>query len=399
MKAGDLESNSKSWPSPSEAWPAPSTARSPNRISQLPPISVALVENRSLTSITPAKRGMVSQWVDYLVRTAPIWISIFLIIVIGIPVYFATRYETPFEALFLVLFWILSVQFQRWLKGSSGLLQFPRLRFTLIIFANPVVVTWGLGTAYVWIKTSYTGQTIDIVISEFRRHNSLAEGMLAIVNGENFTSHIGAGDLAGPILDAGIICMGFKMFEYRKELWESFVTVLTTCVLLAIANVFLNVIIAHALGLEKKDATAFAARCVTIAIGVPTMQNLDGSITLMSALVIFGGIFFQMAGDWLFSLLRINDRDRQQKSDDGSGSDMEKPTPDRNVSTGPDAAIIAAGVTVGINAAAMGTAHLMERDSRAMAYSALSMTVFGAIVVVLTAVPSVSDVMVSLASR
>ncbi|XXG96853.1 hypothetical protein Hte_003144 [Hypoxylon texense] len=399
VKAGDLESNSKSWPSPSAAWPAPSTARSPNRISQLPPLSIALVENGSLTSILPAKRGVASQSIDYLVRTAPMWICVFLIIVVGIPVYFATGYETPVEALCFVLFWTLSVQFQRWLKSSSGLLQLPRLRSALIIFANPVVITWALGTAYVWIKTAYTGRTIDSVITEFRRHNSLAEGMLAIVNGEKFTSHIGAGDLAGPILDAGIVCMGFKMFEYRKELWESFITVLTTCVLLAVINIFLNVIIAHALGLQKRDSTAFAARCVTIAIGVPTMQNLDGSITLMSSLVIFGGIFFQMAGDWLFSLLRINDRDSQQKSDDESGSDTEKSASGRNADSGADTAIIAAGVTVGINAAAMGTAHLMERDSKAMAYSALAMTVFGAIVVALTAVPNVSEAMVSLASR
>ncbi|KAI1781336.1 hypothetical protein F4818DRAFT_35271 [Hypoxylon cercidicola] len=397
MKASDLESNHRSWPSPSAAWPAPSTARSPNRISQLPPISAALVENESLTSIVVPKRGTASQLIDYLIRTSPMWICIFLIVVVGIPVYFATRYETPIDALCFVLFWILSVQLQRWLKGSTGLLQFTRLRSTLVIFSNPVVVTWTLGTAYVWIKTAYTRQTIGIVISEFRRHNSLAEGILAISKGESLSNHIGAGDLAGPILDAGIVCMGFKMFEYRKELWESFITVLTTCILIATTNIFLNVIISHALGLNKRDAIAFAARCVTIAIGMPTMQNLDGSITLMSSLVIFGGIFFQMAGDWLFSLLRINDRNCQQNSDDGSGSDTEKSTPSRNVSA--DSTIIAAGVTVGINAAAMGTAHLMERDSRAMAYSALSMTVFGAIVVALTAIPSVSEAMFSLASR
>lgn len=38
---------------------------------------------------------------------------------------------------------------------------------------------------------------------------------------------------------------------------------------------------------------------------------------------------------------------------------------------------VAAGVTIGINAAAMGTAHLYEQKSHAAPYSALSMTVFG----------------------
>lgn len=342
---------------------------------------------------------MTSQIIDCLTRTGPMWICIFLIIAVGIPVYFATHYETLIEALFFLLFWIISVQFQRWLKGSDGLLLCPRLRSILVIFSNPVVITWALGTAYMWIKVAYTNRTIDLVISEFHRHNSLAECMRAIVNGASPKSHIGAGDLAGPILDAGIVCMGFKMFEYRKELWESCVTVLTTCCLLAAINIFVNVLIARALGLQREDAIAFAARCVTIAIGVPTMHNLDGSITLMSSLVIFGGIFFQMAGDWLFSLLRIKDRDSVQKLDDGSGSDSEKAGAKPLRNAGPDTTVIAAGVTVGINAAAMGTAHLMERGSKAMAYSGLSMTVFGAMVVALTAVPGVSEAMASLASR
>lgn len=38
---------------------------------------------------------------------------------------------------------------------------------------------------------------------------------------------------------------------------------------------------------------------------------------------------------------------------------------------------VAAGVTIGINAAAMGTAHLYEKNSHAAPYSALSMTMFG----------------------
>ena len=45
---------------------------------------------------------------------------------------------------------------------------------------------------------------------------------------------------------------------------------------------------------------------------------------------------------------------------------------------------VAAGVTVGINAAAMGTAHLYEEGSRAAPFSALAMTAFGVVTVILT---------------
>ncbi|OTB17756.1 hypothetical protein K445DRAFT_328820 [Daldinia sp. EC12] len=406
-KVPDVETSLKSWPSPSAAWPAPPTERYAKRISRLSRLSVVITTDNSYFTTKTAKGCQTGRLIEQIVHTGPLWICIFLVATVGVPVYFATRYEAPFEALCFTLFWILSVQFQRSLKSSYYLLQHPRLRSIVVIFANPVLVTWAIGTAYLWIKTAYKEQSIDVTITEFHRHHTLAGGILAVTEGGDITSNIGAGDLSGPILDAGILCMGFKMFEYRKELWNSLYTVLITCALLAVANVFLNVMLARALGLQPADALAFAARSVTIALGVPAVENLDGSTVLMSALVIFGGIIFQMGGDWLFSLLHINDQECPQKSDDAGNSITENAGP-MDMCDGEktqkqiarmDNAVVAAGVTIGINAAAMGTAHLIERHSRATAYSALSMTVFGAMTVALTAVSSVSEIIMSLASR
>ncbi|KAI1213577.1 uncharacterized protein F4807DRAFT_450053 [Annulohypoxylon truncatum] len=402
MNVCDPENSNKSWPSSCTALPTPPTEGSPRPLSQLSQISVTIVKTDSFTSIEPAEKNSTSQFIDHVVLTAPLWICFFLLTIVGIPVSIATRYETPFEALCFVLFWILSVQFQRSLKAPCRLQRLPGLRSTVVILANPVMVTWALGTGYLWIKTAYTKQTIGITISEFHRHNTLVEGIMAIMDGGNLTSHIGAGDLSGLVLDAGIVCLGFKMFEYRKELWESCVTVFTTCAILAVVNVFLNVLIAHVIGLKSTDALAFAARSVTIALGVPAIQNLGGSATIMSAMVIFGGILFQMAGDWVFSIMGIQDQKCQQKSDSNSGSDLEKGfvaelgEKESRRRAGSDNAVIAAGVAVGINAAAMGTAHLIERDSRATVYSALSMTLFGAMTVALTALPGVSEAVISL---
>ncbi|KAI5855075.1 hypothetical protein GGS23DRAFT_446086 [Durotheca rogersii] len=404
IRIHDHESENKAQPSPSIAWPAPLDG-SRKFLWKLLRISAVMARGKSLASIGPAKRGFVSQFMVHLLNTPPLWICALLILAIGLPVYFTTKYETPFESLFFVLFWVMSVQFQRSLRSSHGLAPFPRVRSTLVIFANPVLVTSGFGTAYLWIKTSCTGQTIDDVVTQFRRHNSLAEGVLDIVKGRNsFADHIGTGDLAGTVLDAGIVCMSFKMFEYRRELWQTCITVFTTCAIMAAFNVFLNVLIAHGLGLQEADAVAFAARSVTIALAAPAVQNLDGSTTLMTALVIFGGIIFQMVADWLFSLLRIQDQGGQHLQLDSSKDSGkmepagEEREPARQRLRTEGNRVIAAGVTVGINAAAMGTAYLIERNSRATAYSALSMTVFGAITVALTTLPGVSEVIGSLAS-
>ncbi|KAI1092371.1 LrgB-like family-domain-containing protein [Rostrohypoxylon terebratum] len=402
-KVYDLESN-KTWPSPAPTLLTPPSEGSPRPLSQLSRISVATKKNGSAESTKLTENGTTSQFIDQFVRTAPIWISLFLLIVVGIPVSLATHYDTPFEALLFILFWTLAVQLQRSLRASNSLLRFPRLRSTVVIFANPIIVTFALGSAYLWTKAACAKQTIFVVISQFHRHATLAEGIEAIGKGGNLTSNIGAGDLSGPVLDAGIVCLGFKMFEYRRELWESFVTVFTTCLVLAIGNIFLSVLIAHAIGLKPTDALSFAARSITIALGVPAVENLGGSTTLMSAMVIFGGIFYQMAGDWVLCLMNIQDKAAPPKSVHGSERDVKKKgfsveckeIRSRKKSAGAENAVVAAGVAIGINAAAMGTSHLIERDSKATAYSALSMTLFGVITVALTAIPVVCEAVVSL---
>jgi putative effector of murein hydrolase len=49
--------------------------------------------------------------------------------------------------------------------------------------------------------------------------------------------------------------------------------------------------------------------------------------------------------------------------------------------------VVAAGVTVGINAAAMGTAYLYEAQSEAAPYAALSMIALGVMTVVFSSIP------------
>lgn len=300
----------------------------------------------------------------------------------------------PFETFCFIFVWVSSVHFQRFIKSCKLLELRPRTRSFLAVIFNPVLMTSALGTAYFWTKTAVTHRNIADILACFKRHNSWADLVVAIGNGGSFEQNIGAGDLANALLDAGIVSLGFKMFEYRRELWSSFATVFSTSLVFATVNIFLNVIFARTMGLQPADALAFCARNVTIALGVPAVQKLDGSTTLMSALVTFSGMLFQIIGGYLFVWLGINDRVlppvTSVLSDSEKGADEQE---------GSDCKVIAAGVTVGINAAAMGTAHLIERDSKCTAYSALSMTVFGALTVALTAVPAIADVLKALSAR
>ncbi|KAI1426977.1 hypothetical protein F5Y12DRAFT_223632 [Xylaria sp. FL1777] len=416
--AVDIESNNKTWPSPSIAWPAPSCERRSKIIDHLSPLNEALSKHEPSIEINTVSDSSAAISIDFVLRTAPIWIWLFILTTIGLPICLATGYMMPFEAVCFILFWVLSIQFQRSLRSSEALSRFRRLRSLLLIFCNPLLLTWALATAYIWGKALCEGRNIDDVVGDFRHYSSLARCIIHIIEDPNVPAHLGAGDLAGILLDAGVACMGFKMYEYRSELWASVGTVSITCTALAAINVFLNVLVGHGLGLQAEDAISFASRSATLALGIPAIENLGGSATLASTIAIFSGILFQMTGDWLFSVLRIDDR----VSRDASGSTTARPptvpapTKQRSLSnrTNPDggteikdvtddcartdeeSTIVAAGVTIGINAAAMGTAYLIERDSRAVAYSALSMIVFGAATVALTAFPAATETIVKL---
>lgn len=387
--------------------------------------------------------GLPSTTAGFIARTVPVWISILLLVTIGIPVYRVTNYDMPFEAFYFTLSWAMALQLQRSVKKCKSLETWPRVRSTLAVILNPVLVTAGLGTAYFWAEAAVTHSSIDDVLSSFHRHDTWAEAMAGSIADRSAQRHVGAGDLSSALLDAGIVSLGPKMFEHRRALRASLATVVVASLALAVADALLGVAVARRLlagafpahddddpGLPPAaaaDALAFAARSVTVALGAPAVRCLGGSTMLMSALAVVGGMLWQAAGNTVLRWLGVRDRRGQQGSHSiwhGSGDAVrgnaggaggggsrnrgnrqhggnggEPDDPEEEVDGGVDYKVIAAGVTVGVNAGVMGTAHLIERDSMATAHSALSMTIFGVFTVVLTSVPPFADVLTRLASR
>ncbi|KAK8034956.1 hypothetical protein PG993_009951 [Apiospora rasikravindrae] len=408
-------------------------ALSAKRVSQMSQLTIGMVTNDSFSSLDTCcspPGGM-----DFFVRTPPLWIALLLLLTVGLPTYCATGYDMPFEALCFIFLWTGTVLFQRSLRTFKALSLYPRLKTTLVVICNPVLVTAALGTAYIWTKSAVTHQNVEAVLGTFKRHDDWAQIVTHIAQDHDPRLHIGAGDLATALLDAGIVSLGLKMFEYRAELWRSFATVLSTSLVAAVVAIFLNVALAHALGLAAAEALAFAARNVTIALGAPAVLHLGGSTTLMSTLVIFSGMVYQMAGDLVFARLAIpghrpppmaggiqhaprgggvvmaetNSRRNNNDNNNNTATPSDGDAEDEKQGGGAgghaaeqiraESKIIAAGVTVGINAAAMGTSHLLERDSKATAYSALSMTMFGCITVGLTSIPTIAHTLQALVAR
>jgi putative effector of murein hydrolase len=247
------------------------------------------------------------------------------------------------------------------------------------------------------------------------------------------TPAIAAGDVANAILSAGLVCWGLKLWEYRRRLLSSAgLTILLVSCAAAAGNVVLGPLLARRMlgshGAQPGYDLAFAARTVTLALGAPAVARLGGDVGLNAAMVVVNGIMFQMllglgAGGWLLRVTgglkgglgglsrrfrlgfgRAAEPDGTAETGDrGSGRDgvvTRSTSPARVVphseqgqqattaSAEPrNTTTIASGVTVGINAAAMGTAHLYEAGSDAAPYAALAMTIFGVATVGFTMIP------------
>ena len=169
------------------------------------------------------------------------------------------------------------------------------------------------------------------------------------------------------------------------------------------------------------------------------VEALGGNVTINAAMVVLNGLIFQIGGDWVFGMIGFSSQDREGGTPSRSVSsgndstreqgasgltqerygiggnmslsleegivaaelasredDEKEKSEDEDGDAGKNGAIepeklVAAGITVGINAAAMGTAHLYERRSDAAPFAALSMTVIGVVTVIVAAMQPASS--------
>jgi len=333
--------------------------------------------------------------------------SLAMIIVVAIPVACATRDRTSLDIFTLIFLWTGTLAAQTWIRRNGSFhIRSANLQVFAATTSNPVVWT-SLGTiAYLYLWTVSTGSNINATLASFQVNLTIAD----LIRGEKSASQyvfefehrhvspIGAGDLAISLLNAGIVSWGFKLFECRTQLLSraGLITIIVAT-LAAIINVVCWPLLVHATGLRPAArCIAFAARGVTIALASPAMDRLGGDQGLNAAMVVLSGVLFQLGwgvglGTWLDGLLsRVKSRTMgpqrccQDDPEKGRHHGDAQTASSAQAETAPaphEPRTVAEGIAVGINAAAMGTAYLNEQGSDSASYSALSMTVFGAMTV------------------
>ncbi|KAF7556840.1 hypothetical protein G7Z17_g1179 [Cylindrodendrum hubeiense] len=386
--------------------------------------STPCLEAGSSTATT--RRSSLDQCMVYNTDTSPIWnicisysallASFFSIFLIGTPVAAVAKEDRVLDGCVMWFVWAVAVRLQRNFKTSHCFLSTPRLKNPLVTIMNPVLVTTLLMTAYTRGKAcAYGSGKLADVLHKFSSGTPLytlwtsATTSLPLPTGA--TAWFGAGDAALSILECGILIWGFKLYECQRQLFSSagLVTVLIS-VSAAAGNVFLSVLSGRTFGLAMPEALAFAARSTTLALAKPAMAAVGGNLGVNAALVVSNGILGQLMYPIALEKIGVKAGSDGISSGDGvsrpEAEDSEGVRQDRSDSNleeqlrgGDDSATIAAGITIGINGAAMGVSYLYETKSHAAPYAALAMTVFGVMTVVFTTAEPFRGVLIALASR
>ena len=355
----------------------------------------------------------------------------FLTFTVGIPLRYAVHHDASLAAFLLFATWFTMLEIQAAVKRSEGLA--PWVRTILTGSLNAVLWTSFVMMSYIYIDAAISDRALGNMLDTLQTKTTLSHLLLHSVNGgvdaegNKLNLSMAAGDIAQSILNAGLVAWGLKLYEYRRQLLSrAGLTVLIVSSILAIGNVALGPLFTHAIGLGPASRNiAFTARSVTIAMGAPVMTTMGGDASLNATMVVISGIVYQMGlgfglGSWLektiFScFVKKEQQPTANNTEDKPKGAMTEPkasqtelltvpglrpltfdveaqrtpaTTARTTTTTPakeegmnDPHTVAAGLTIGINSAAMGTAYLYEVGSEAAPYSALSMMALGVMTV------------------
>ncbi|KAH6635924.1 hypothetical protein F5144DRAFT_644236 [Chaetomium tenue] len=307
-----------------------------------------------------------------------------LTLTIGLPLRYRSGSDAPLATLLLFSTWLTTLAIQTAVKSPSTPLP-PWLRTLLSGLLNPVLWTSLTMIAYIFTDAALSHRPLPTMLATLQTHTPLS----TLIIHPSTPIPPTAGDVATTLLNAGLVAWGLKLYSHRRHVLSR--GGLAACGVsagLALGNAALGPALARGLGVAPAGAAlAFAARSVTVALAGPVMGLLGGDGGLNAAVVVGSGIVYQMGlglgvGGWLERrVVTSGDRDRDRDSEKTAAAvtaRRARPNHPR---------VVAAGVTVGINAAAMGTAYLYEAQSEAAPYAALSMIALGVMTVVFSSIP------------
>ncbi|SCV01705.1 LAMI_0G13212g1_1 [Lachancea mirantina] len=263
--------------------------------------------------------------------------------------YYFSWYVMPFQLFTAIITFMFIV--------SAPLVPNPKYKK----FLHPVICSVALTWLVLLISVMIKHQKISYFPSELRDYKT-GRTYLKLFDSSSYGGHEwpGAGDVFTSCMDVAIVGLSMPMYTYRHDLRKHCLSMLPPIFLLCAASLILYPLICYHIGISKEMAIGFTGRSITLALGTPTIENLNGSVTIMAVTTVVSGIVGVLTGGSLLDLMRI-----------------------------PESDYVTRGLTLGCNCGAIATAYLLGVDRRAAAISTLSFVLFGAFMVILSAVDKI----------
>lgn len=225
-------------------------------------------------------------------------------------------------------------------------------------FLHPVICSVALTWIVMLVSVMIKHHKVSYFLRELKDYKT-GRTYLHLFDNDQFAYHVwpGAGDIFSTCMDVSIVGLSMPMYTHRLDLKRHFLSLIPPILLLCAASLTLYPLICSRIGISSDRSIGFVGRSITLALGTPTIQNLDGSVTIMAVTTVISGIIGVLSGGPMLDLLRVPEDD-----------------------------YVTRGVTLGCDCGAIATAYLLGVDRRAAAISTLSFVLFGAFMVILSAV-------------
>ncbi|CAH6718882.1 hypothetical protein CLIB1444_01S16600 [[Candida] jaroonii] len=292
------------------------------------------------------------------------WILWSLLFVVSLPLYYIPSYH-------LLLPFHLSISVLSFYVALSIPLKWPATKR----FAHPLLISTFLILLICWISSLIYSHQPKGFLDDLKYYKTgknylnLFNGKPMLNNGEVLKGEAitrypfwpGCGDIFSSLMDVSIISLSLPMFTHRKDFVKNF-WILIPILVSMVLTFFLYPIVCHAIGIQSQRSIGFIGRSVTLAMGMPLIEALNGSTSLMAVCTILSGICGVLIGDYVYLLLKIPKDD-----------------------------FVTRGVSLGINCGAIATAHLLTTDPRAASMSSLSFTIFATVMIIFASIGSIRD--------
>lgn len=177
----------------------------------------------------------------------------------------------------------------------------------------------------------------------------------------------GAADILSSLLDAGILALCVVLYRYRRDLAECGVRLVIGLLPSVIFTLFLCPALASLITLDQPRSLAFAGRFLSTPLAIELVETLEGDVNICVILVVVTGIIAALLKEPFFRLMGVDMDDH-----------------------------LTVGLAMGSTSGAIGASSLIARP-RVMAVASLSFILFGALSLILVAIPPVTTQMQLLA--